>query len=179
MKFCEKCGNQLEDHELVCRRCGAEVKPVKSGVPSPFSGAGGGLQLGEGTMKYLKIAIYVASALLVIGVFFPSFSVSFLGFKMSMNFIYYDGKVLDGIVFLILGAVSLVFAFLGKNLPNLICGGLAFLFWIFEISNIKKELGQFSDMLQYEIGFWLVTLAVFALLGASIATFVMNKKNHV
>ena len=180
MKVCGNCGNQMEDHEMICTKCGAESKPVKSSSSSPFSGLGGnlggGLQLGDGIEKYLKIAIFVASALLVIGVFFPCIGVSFLGFKASTNFIYSDGSVLDGVFFLILGIISLVFAFLGKLLPNIICGGLSFLFWLYELIHINNEGG---GMVNFLIGWWIITLAVFALVGASVALFIMDKKKNV
>lgn len=81
----------------------------------------------------------------------------------------------DGIFFIILAAVALVFTLLNKKLPVLIASALSVLLVIIEIVSFSKQVdaNYYGSLIHRSVGFFLMIIGAVVLLAGAV----MNKKN--
>lgn len=120
----------------------------------------------------LRIGMVVAAALLILAVFLPYASASVFGASFSVSLI--EGG--DGIFFIAIAVVGIVFTLLNKQLVEMICGIAACLLSLFELISWKTQLGDLSDMVSKGFGFYLMFIASIAMLVIGILRFMQSKK---
>jgi len=97
--FCEKCGAQIADTEVLCPECGAKQSTVAEATPA--SGI-----LVSSSVKLYDILVFIAIGLMAIGTFLPVASVSMYGITQSVSYVS-GGEGVDGNgIFVILAAVA-------------------------------------------------------------------------
>lgn len=176
--FCKQCGNQLEDGAKFCGKCGSPIDSTvsKTSVSMPSA-------------QYIRIGIIIASVLLALSTVLPYVkvkeSLSWVTGTESISLLYVDGQLGDGIFFLLLAILIIVFSCLKKKIPVLICSVLTVFLYIFEIMQFKK---QYDDVLGFKIDIWdymtkgagyhLLGISAILLLVLSIVYFVTYKKEN-
>lgn len=185
--YCKKCGNQIDEGAAFCKKCGTPAEKAPG-----VAAAGTGKGFAQVDARYLKTGIVIASLLMALATALPYmvFSKEFSHLVGARSFSMLNaGKVAgnggmgDGIIFIILAVMMLVFLYLKKNTPVLVCGIIPFLMYCYEVAQIKKQneylFGrQNIDMYDYMskgAGFYLLTVSVAALLMLSVLFFLKNR----
>ena len=175
--FCKKCGNQIEEGAAFCKKCGTPVEQAAKTAQGIFP-------INE---QYLKMGITVSCLLMAFATGLPYLVINdevaiYAGAK-SMSLLNADGRAGDGIVFIIIAVLALVFLHLKKNIPVLACGIASFLLYCFELWQIKKVEEMLpgygfsvDNFMSKGAGFYLITVSVIALLALSILYFRQNRK---
>lgn len=176
--ICKKCGNQIEKGETFCKKCGAQTE--QSGKLTT-----GMTHKGTAPAKtqYLKLGITAACLLMALATVLPYMKFDreiarYTGIK-SISLLYTGKQIGDGILFIILAIMAIVFSFLKKGIPVLVCGIIPFLMYCFEVSQLNN--GSIADMYDYMSkgsGFYLITISVIALLILSILYFIQNRRDR-
>lgn len=125
--------------------------------------------------KYARLTIMSAAVIMIISTFLPYVGVSFMGIKQSFNFVYIDGEMGDGVFFIILGILAIIFAALKKRVPLLVVSVIITLLFIFELTQVAKVRGEYGAFITFGAGFYLVRISTLVLIGSCIAYFVMTK----
>lgn len=179
--YCKKCGNQIDEGAAFCKKCGTPVENIPN-----ITATGTGKDLIQVNTKYLKIGIAAASLLMVLATFLPYMKMNkemarYSGIR-SINLVHPAGQFGDGVIFIILAVLMLVFLYLKKNIPVLVCGIVPFLMYCYEVSLIKKQdaqlLGSRINMYDYMSkgsGFYLLSFSVIALLALSVLFYIQNR----
>ncbi len=104
MKFCSKCGNQIDESASICPKCGFNLSPIKKGNwADRLGGAGLGLGIGSfivgwfGLLPLLGLAVIFLNALPV----FLGLTFSIIGITKANK----KTKCVVGLVFSSLGLV--------------------------------------------------------------------------
>lgn len=180
--YCKKCGNQIDEGAAFCKKCGTPVEKAPG-----VAAAGTGKGFAQMDARYLKTGIVIASLLMALATFLPYLKMNsemarYSGIR-SINLVHPAGQFGDGVIFIILAALTLVFLYLKKNTPVLVCGIIPFFMYCYEVAQIKKQdeylFGrQNIDMYDYMskgAGFYLLTVSVAALLMLSVLFFLKNR----
>jgi hypothetical protein len=121
--------------------------------------------------------LYAFMALAVVGCFLPFLSMSAYGLKESMNYVYYNDKLKDGVYVIALLIVAFAGIIKKKNYKGAIAwigialGILALDF--FDIQGQMDELTYYGLVdVSYGIGFYLVAIG---LIGSIVMAFIVNK----
>ena len=188
--FCPKCGAQNPDGSPFCASCGAQLnaqqpqQPVnQGGFGQPSGGSSNGFKfdpqelVGEfkkniGDFKSFGIPQYIVlggAVLLIISIFLPFISGSFLGVKVSASLL--KGGFLHWLIAIIIALCSGFIAVTKKGMYMLIQGGIAFLYAVFE--------GIFQKDVLYSLsaGFYVMLLAGIAIAAGGVMQFLQDKKN--
>lgn len=158
--YCSKCGKQLADGARFCDGCGTPI----------------GNYARSGAKKGSNIFGAIAALIIAVSVFLPYVSMTLWGTKINVTL--FKGGKGDGVIFLILAIIALLFALcranLGVVLFGIICSGLA----IFEGMNLSRSLGSgyTSSFVTRDIGYYLLYFGSFALLVAGIVDNVRKGK---
>ena len=120
----------------------------------------------------LRIGMAVAAALLIVAVFLPYASASVLGTSFSASLI--DGS--DGIFFIAIAIVSIIFTLLNKGLIEMICGVAACVLSLFELVSWNAQVGELSDIISKGSGFYLMLIASIAMLVIGILRLIQSRK---
>lgn len=121
-------------------------------------------------------AVMGGSLFCLISVFLPFLSVSLFGFKESMS-LFKDGD--DGVIFLVAAIVVIVFSLLRVDVLNIILTLIQGGFAVFEIANANQELGDlgdYSSMVNYEAGYYLLLIGGIVAFVGAIVGFVLRIK---
>lgn len=179
--YCKKCGNQIDEGAAFCKKCGTPVEKAPG-----VAAAGTGKGFAQMDARYLKTGIVIASLLMALATFLPYLKMNsemarYSGIR-SINLVHPAGQFGDGVIFIILAALTLVFLYLKKNTPVLVCGIIPFFMYCYEVSQIKKQdaqlLGSNINMYDYMskgAGFYLLTVSVAVLLMLSVLFFLKNR----
>lgn len=179
--YCKKCGNQIDEGAAFCKKCGTPVENIPN-----ITTTGTGKELIPVNTKYLKIGIAAASLLMALATLLPwlvldSEIARYAGMR-SISLLNAGGQMGDGIIYILFAVVMIVFLYLKKNIPVLVCGIAPFLMYCFELSQMKKAdsqlLGNSLNMYDYMSkgsGFYLLSFSVFVLLALSILLYMQNK----
>jgi len=182
--FCKKCGDQIEEGAAFCKRCGTPVEKVGN-VAIPSAAPVNVLV----NARYLKIGIIIACLFMALATALPYLvlddkTARYVGTK-SMSLLNANGQAGDGIIFIIIAILTVVFLYLRKNIPLLICGIIPFLMYCYELKQIKKAeemiLGyslNVDDFMSKGPGFYFLTVSVIALLALSILFFAQDRKQN-
>ncbi len=179
--YCKKCGNQIDEGAAFCKKCGAPVENIPN-----ITAAGMGKGVMQVNAQYLRIGITAASLLMALATALPYLVLKdelarYTGMR-SISLINAGGKAGDGILFILFAVLMLVFLYLKKNIPVLVCGIVPLLMYCFELSQIKKQaaqlLGSGIDMYDYMskgFGFYLLSFSVIGLLVLSVLFYMQNR----
>lgn len=119
--------------------------------------------------QYLKIGVLVAGVLMIVSTLLPYVSV----FGFSISLLLADGStVADGIFFVILAALCIVFALMDKAIPMLAASAAAVILWIYEMS----QMSQFGALVSKGAGYYLLAVSAIALLVLSILCLLTGRK---
>lgn len=165
---CLSCGSEIIDDSKFCQSCGApvqkvdeqvqsEVKPVEEQVHPEVK-----TQEKNSTLLLITFILILVSC---IAVFLPYASA--LGI-VNINYFKNGDQYLDGIFILILGAISFIFLALKKKIPVLILEiGVAIVF-VYDWINVQNNLGVYSSLISYEIGFYLLLISILGVIIVSV-----------
>ncbi|EIK78724.1 MULTISPECIES: zinc ribbon domain-containing protein [Gardnerella] len=204
--LCNFCGKENDANSQVCANCGnrlgnPNVQQTVQNTQQPANDTLNSVKDGfknfnetidsviedsdpELLHKYSLIAYMAASVVAIIAPFLPLITVNCFGLSKSFNFVNNNNTPGDGIFYIIIAIVALVFAFMNKSKIMMIVGGVAAVFMIFEffhingkISSLKSQFGGFSMLgsVSYGIGFYLFILSALALLGSSVLYYLCER----
>lgn len=181
--YCKKCGNQIEEGAAFCKKCGA---PVEKTFATNMTGTARQKGNMQADARYIRTGIVASSLLMALATFLPYLKMNkemarYSGIR-SINLVHPAGQFGDGVIFIILAALMLVFLYLKKNLPVLVCGIIPFLMYCYELAQIKRQdaqlLGSRINMYDYMSkgsGFYLLSVSVIALLALSVLFFIQGR----
>lgn len=125
----------------------------------------------------MKLGMYILMAVAIVGCFLPYLSVDAFGIKDSINYIYEEGEVLDGIYLVIMVVLAFSQTLKGnykKAIPFLgIALGIFVYDWV-DIQSSINDLGLYKEYVSYGIGFWMIIIGT---AGALILCCLLNKAN--
>ncbi|MDD6919979.1 MAG: hypothetical protein PUI85_02005 [Eubacteriales bacterium] len=139
-----------------------KIKKQVSGLKKAFVE----LRNSNDLVSKLRLGYIAACALIIIGAILPFYTF----FGITINFVYVAGTFADGILYIILAAIGIIFCLLKKPIINLIVSGLTFI--IFLLGNVMSIMGYGSP----RIGFFLWIIGVIGSIGLSIAIFIKGKE---
>ena len=87
MKFCEKCGAQMEDNMAFCMNCGAKVEGVAGAAP-----AADGAVAKKSPAKLIGLAVAAVAVILVVVLAFSIFGGGYKSAVKSFTNVVYKGK---------------------------------------------------------------------------------------
>ena len=109
----------------------------------------------------MKLVMYILMAVAVIGCFLPYLSIDAFGFKDSVNYIYEEGEILDGIYLVAMIVIAFSTTLKGgynKAIPFLaIATGIFVYDWI-DVQSTIEEMGVYSEYVSYGIGYWMIII---------------------
>ena len=184
-RFCTNCGKELGDQEVFCTNCGTKSELPQSAASGSKGISVGGISVGGVSVKnmaesnngVIKIGIIVASVLVILAALIPYAKISMFGQSLSISLMGVEGEMGDGIIYIALGILAIVFAFMNKKIPVLVVGIVAFLMCCYEMismNSLYEEMGMFAGMITKGPGFYLMIVATVGLLALSILNFVMK-----
>lgn len=166
-RFCKNCGTPLNDGATVCGKCGAPVGAAPGGSPvHPAPSAIGS--------DKLKLGVLIASAVVILSTFLPYATVSLFGFSESVSLL--EGG--DGWFFIAASAVAIVGVLINKPILPLVGGVITALISLFEIVDMKTQLGDYSSMVDMSMGFYLSLVGSIALAVLGVLVFLNAKKGQ-
>lgn len=184
--FCKKCGNQIEEGAAFCKKCG-----------TPVEQAGAVSTAGTGTgawpyMQYLRIGIVTACLLMSIATVLPYLVFDkevarYAGLDSpALRLIYSNGRIGDGIFFILSAIVAAVFLYRKKGRVVLAGGTFSLILYFYELSQIREAENQFSrivggawdmyDMISKGSGFYLLSVSVIVLFVLCSLFYLMDRK---
>lgn len=178
-KYCKACGNQMQDQEMFCAKCGTKSEVIHQ----PISTFG----IGKINEKYLKIGIIIASLLMILASIIPYMEIEeslypYLGMsKPTISLVWAGTQIGDGIIYIILAILSIVFVCLNKRLPEVIFSAIAFLMCCVEVKQINDNFKQLEAsfgnyaLIEKRAGFYLIIISTAAMLVLSILYFLRKK----
>ena len=123
-----------------------------------------------------RLVIIISSAVMMISTILPYARVELFGQGYTFNFLIIEGQFGDGIFFVVLGTLAILFAAIQKKIPLLITAILLLLIFIYELVHALDVKNTYGDVLHFKIGFYLVRIASLTVIGACICYFVTKKK---
>ena len=171
MKYCQNCGNQMEDNELFCAQCGTRSEVVSPPPKVRF----GGLSLDGG----MKLPILIVNILVMVSCLLPYLKVSALGMSQSMSLLFASGSMGDGIIFILLSAAAIasVLFLERKPLIPVILAALNVLMCVVKIvqfQDLGRQLSIFSGIIGKGVGYYLIILTTVLALVFSVLTFLQR-----
>ena len=144
MAFCINCGKNLEQGQIFCDACGTKQEsPIPIVEPATLQNE---------VTKKVNILLIVSAVLLALGTLLPCYTVSFFGMSESVSYI--QG---DGVIVLIAAVISVVLAFVKKEVFAVIPGVVSIALLI----NLCSGMSEFG-MGSYNIGMYLMWIGAVA-----------------
>ena len=180
MAFCMKCGQELHENDVFCPNCGAKVEEketpnyqeqVKNTFEDIKSTTTQFIQdkdttgFGNKFIKQNNIIGLLGCIIIVIACFLPFASVSVLSYSQSISLMS-DGK--DGIIFLVLSAITAGTILIKKDMIALIAGIITGGLGLYEIFDTVSSLGAYSSYVTKGAGFYLLLIGSIVLLASDI-----------
>ena len=160
-KFCKNCGNQMQDQETVCVKCGAGA--VNTGYMAPA-----GTKANDGLLLFCKVGIIIASILMIVSTLLPYVSV----YKETISLIWADDKPADGVIFCIMAVGCIILALKDKPLREVIVSAGCLALCIKQYSSLTSLLGE---LVTKRAGFYLIIVSTVALLALSVVHLLVKK----
>jgi hypothetical protein len=181
--YCSSCGKENADGAAFCSSCGKALNASSTSTNSPdIFGKIERATVNAPVSTKSKLNIYglIASIVIILSTFLPFISVSFFGTKASKSLI--DG---DGVFFIIIAAVGILFSILGKNIIVTIAGILSTILFFIENSSMTSSLdsddtwGELAkSLIQKEFGYYLLAIGSIGLIIAGIVGIVLKQKSN-
>lgn len=181
--FCKKCGKEIESGMRFCKNCGEPVEGV-----GKASGSTAGTWRGPAVLC-IRIGLIVSALLLALSTVLPYLvfgrDIARMTGIESISLLLTDGsKPGDGILYILLALVIIVFTCIKIRIPALICSALSILLCWFEKSQFNKAyaeaLGKTKidmwDFVEKGSGYHLLTVSIILLTVLSILYLFLGKK---
>lgn len=181
--FCKKCGKEIESDMRFCKNCGAPTEVTEKSTNS-INGTDF-----RNIVPGIRIGVILAGLLLALSTILPyvvfDSEIARLSGTKSISLLLTDGEQIgDGIFYILLALIIIVFACIRKKTPILICSILSSLLCLFESIHFKKQYTEMLrgtkidiwDYMKKGSGYYLLTLSVILLLVLGILYFIWNKK---
>lgn len=161
--FCSHCGSQLQDGAKFCTNCGAPTSPSNDmnydnygqyyQNPYQYSGP----EMVEKKVRRPNIIGIVAGICAILCTFLTYAKASLWGVESTQTLI----KGGDGVFFIILGVLVIIFALFDMEIGVLIVGILTSILTIFEVYDFSDKVNDniFGDVIERGIGFYLMIIA--------------------
>ena len=168
MNFCTKCGNKLSPGNNFCTQCGTQIRNNGNNNYQP--------QIiyvkDNNSSSSAKIFLYITIALSIIACFLPIVSVSILGYSISYNYVYNQGRTADGIIIVVFQLLSIILLACNTKIPVIIMQLLScsiFGYFIFRLFTSFEETfvsssSYFNANNIYNflgVGFYLLLISLF------------------
>ena len=145
MKFCPNCGNKLNEGSVFCPNCGNKLDSIIDNKTS---------NLEEGKTNKVYMALLISIITSCIACFLPVLKVWFV----SVNFVYNNGHVADGIFVVIIQIIALIALIYKKRVSVLLLELLASLIFVFDFSKLIGGLKIVTNF--FGIGFYLLVITL-------------------
>lgn len=130
----------------------------------------------RGNISFIaRLVVIIASVAMMISTILPYASVELYGQGFTFNFFIINGEFGDGLFFIVLGMLTILFAVIQKKIPLLLVAILLLLLFVYELVHAINVKNMYRYMLTFKIGFYLVRLASLIVIGSSICYFVTKK----
>ena len=179
LMFCPHCGNNVADNTKFCPYCGATMEqqapaaaPQQNSVPNygapqqtPYVPNYAAAQKAA-KPKYMNPIALIAAAVTLIAMFLPFMSVSAFGYSQSVSF--FDcmgtGDPMIWLILLMVAVVVILQLVKAPQVPSIVLAALSLVFLLIEIGVAANQLGEFSSMVSYSLGFWLMLVGLIVII---------------
>lgn len=165
-KFCKNCGTPLNDGATFCGKCGTPVNAAPApGGYRPAPGPGGGPDLMSRlsvTGQPLKTGILASGVVMLLSVFLPFLTASFMGISESISLMSSEMKGSDtipGFLFLLVAVAVIALELFDLKLFALVASGVSLLMNIINFFIIQGYLKESFGLMKRGFGCWLLILA--------------------
>ena len=194
LMFCPHCGNNVADNTKFCPYCGATMEqqapaaapqqppvggpasyaPQQNSVPNygapqqtPYVPNYAAAQKAA-KPKYMNPIALIAAAVTLIAMFLPFMSVSAFGYSQSVSF--FDcmgtGDPMIWLILLMVAVVVILQLVKAPQVPSIVLAALSLVFLLIEIGVAANQLGEFSSMVSYSLGFWLMLVGLIVIIAS-------------
>lgn len=182
--FCPKCGKQLEDTVKFCDGCGSKVadetattQTANASGSKPlvaFKVAGINFSIVKEKIDFIGL---IAAVVALIALFLPYATISVFGFSQSATFFHDANNGAFVLIALLAYIFCNIFGFTKvKDSLGYVYSVIMIITAIDFVSEVKKTLGDYDDMLKYGAGFWLLIITAIVIVGMPIVKkFVLKK----
>lgn len=173
--YCKACGEQNPDGVKFCTNCGKSMTEVGEFLNSHNSPAEAGKVKPKRRSLLVKpnlIAI-VAGVLIAIAVFLPFVKVEMFGYEIDGSLM--DGT--DGVIFMVVAAIGMLFALLGINLAVAITGAVSIVLFFIENSALNDDLYAMASQVAVRLnGYYLLLAGCILMLLGGLVGMVLKKR---
>ncbi len=175
MKYCKACGAQNTDDVKYCTNCGRSMTETdefrqsdKLTVEAPDAAAPHKSLL----VKPNLLAI-IAGVVICISVFLPFVNIDIFGYSLDGSLM--DGT--DGMIFIVVAAIGMLFAVLGVNFAVAITGAVSVVMFLIENSALKDDLYYMTTQpAARQSGFYLLIAGCILMAVAGIIGMLLKKR---
>ena len=188
--FCPHCSNNVADNTKFCPYCGATMEqqapaaapqqppvggpasyaPQQNSVPNygapqqtPYVPNYAAAQKAA-KPKYMNPIALIAAAVTLIAMFLPFMSVSALDYSWSFFYFMGSGDPMIWLILLMVEDVVVLQLVKASQVPSIVLAALSLVFLLIEIGVAANELGAYSSMVSYSLGFWLMLVGLIVII---------------
>ena len=173
--YCKACGEQNPEGVKFCTNCGKSMTEVGEFLNSHSSPAEAGKATAPRRSLLVKpnlIAI-AAGVMIAIAVFLPFVKVELFGYEVAGSLM--DGT--DGVIFLAVAAIGMLFALLGINIAVAITGAVSIVLFLIENSALKDDLYAIASKLAVRMtGYYLLLAGCIVMLLSGLVGMLLKKR---
>jgi hypothetical protein len=172
--FCSNCGSPINPGEMFCGNCGTKVEVLQS---IPYTNE----TYVQQNVKYKKeynfgnMLLLFACVLVMVSVFLPYAQVEVSSYSESVNLIFPDGNLGDGVIVLGIALIVFILDLLKLNMGNIIGSAAMVLFSMYEISSIYSS--GVTEYVTYGIGCAIFMIGAVVMLLVSIIGFLISSSS--
>ena len=173
--YCKSCGEPNPDGVKFCTNCGKSMAEVGEFLNSHQQSAETVKASAPRRSLLVKpnLPAIIAGALICISVFLPFVKVELFGVAVDGSLM--DGT--DGVIFLVVAAIGILFAVLGINLAVAITGAVSVVLFLIENSALNDDLYALASQLAIkQSGYYLLLAGCIAMLLAGLVGMVLKKR---
>ena len=122
-----------------------------------------------------KICIFVLSALGILSMFLPFISVDFFALSESINLFKPGESLGDGVIYVVLLLVVIALTAFNQKLLSFIASVITAVGFSFTLYNFYLNAGDYSAMLNPEVGFYLACISIYGLVVVTLIQTIFSR----
>ena len=173
--YFKSCGEPNPDGVKFCTNCGKSMAEVGEFLNSHQQSLETGNTVPQRRSFLVKpnLLAVIAGVLICISVFLPFVKVELFGVAVDGSLM--DGT--DGVIFIVVAAIGMLFAVLGINLAVAITGAVTVVLFLIENSALNDDLYAMASQLAVKMsGYYLLLAGCIAMLIAGLVGMVLKKR---
>ena len=174
--YCKECGAQNPDDVKYCTNCGKSMTEVieKIDAGQVVIDAPGAAVPRKSLFAKVNLLAIIAGILICVSVFLPFVKIDIFGYSVESSLM--DGS--DGMIFIVVAAIGMLFAVLGINLAVAITGAVTVVLFLIENSALKDDLYYLTiQPAVRQSGFYLLIAGCILMVIAGIVGMLLKKRS--